>query len=534
MAEGKLKGPVFTVQLTPNVIHLREGDSARFEARLEPTDDPKLKVDWFYNGKPMMTGSRFRTFSDFGFILLEISPVETDDSGQYTCRVTNEYGVAVSASTMRVTGDKNVVEESQVSKGTIDKLARLEGCGYEREQSHEEEVPNPPQFLTTPSDLTQAEGGMARFECRVTPTTDPSLIVEWYHNGQVLSVGSRIKTISDFGCVILTLTDLFTRDSGVYTCKASNKYGFASTSCKLQVLGRQGVDVEPQVSSAATNTIRKLEEALYRKDEEVPENEERDPPVFITQLQDNLNVAEGGRVHLECRVEPRTDPTMRIDWFFNGRPFNTGSRVTTMNEFGYIALDIDGVYARDSGEYICRATNKWGTAMSKAKLVCLAKNDNIVTDSMLPDLMTAEKLKELENKQATGLRQEDYIPQEPPRFITEIESMIVKELEPVRFETRVEPKEDPRLKVEWFRNGVALPYGSRFHPRYDLGFVALDIDYVYPEDQGLYVCRAYNSHGEAFTKATISCDASQVKPPLSEGACAMLRSLIQKDTIIKK
>uniref|UniRef100_A0A8D8UI96 Titin n=1 Tax=Cacopsylla melanoneura TaxID=428564 RepID=A0A8D8UI96_9HEMI len=517
MAEGKLKGPVFTVQLTPNVIHLREGDSARFEARLEPTDDPKLKVDWFYNGKPMMTGSRFRTFSDFGFILLEISPVETDDSGQYTCRVTNEYGVAVSASTMRVTGDKNVVEESQVSKGTIDKLARLEGCGYEREQSHEEEVPNPPQFLTTPSDLTQAEGGMARFECRVTPTTDPSLIVEWYHNGQVLSVGSRIKSISDFGCVILTLTDLFTRDSGVYTCKASNKYGFASTSCKLQVLGRQGVDVEPQVSSAATNTIRKLEEALYRKDEEVPENEERDPPVFITQLQDNLNVAEGGRVHLECRVEPRTDPTMRIDWFFNGRPFNTGSRVTTMNEFGYIALDIDGVYARDSGEYICRATNKWGTAMSKAKLVCLAKNDNIVTDSMLPDLMTAEKLKELENKQATGLRQEDYIPQEPPRFITEIESMIVKELEPVRF-----------------RNGVALPYGSRFHPRYDLGFVALDIDYVYPEDQGLYVCRAYNSHGEAFTKATISCDASQVKPPLSEGACAMLRSLIQKDTIIKK
>uniref|UniRef100_A0A8D8X2I0 Titin n=1 Tax=Cacopsylla melanoneura TaxID=428564 RepID=A0A8D8X2I0_9HEMI len=465
MAEGKLKGPVFTVQLTPNVIHLREGDSARFEAR---TDDPKLKVDWFYNGKPMMTGSRFRTFSDFGFILLEISPVETDDSGQYTCRVTNEYGVAVSASTMRVTGDKNVVEESQVSKGTIDKLARLEGCGYEREQSHEEEVPNPPQFLTTPSDLTQAEGGMARFECRVTPTTDPSLIVEWYHNGQVLSVGSRIKSISDFGCVILTLTDLFTRDSGVYTCK------------------------------------------------------------------DNLNVAEGGRVHLECRVEPRTDPTMRIDWFFNGRPFNTGSRVTTMNEFGYIALDIDGVYARDSGEYICRATNKWGTAMSKAKLVCLAKNDNIVTDSMLPDLMTAEKLKELENKQATGLRQEDYIPQEPPRFITEIESMIVKELEPVRFETRVEPKEDPRLKVEWFRNGVALPYGSRFHPRYDLGFVALDIDYVYPEDQGLYVCRAYNSHGEAFTKATISCDASQVKPPLSEGACAMLRSLIQKDTIIKK
>ncbi|KAL1449157.1 hypothetical protein WDU94_000380 [Cyamophila willieti] len=353
MAEGKRQGPVFVVQMTPNVVHLREGDSARFEARLEPTDDPKLKVDWFYNGRPMMTGSRFRMFSDFGFILLEISPVQVDDCGQYSCRATNDYGVAVTAATMKVTGDKNVVEDSQVSKGTIDKLARLEGYGYEREDSHhEEEITKPPQFLTTPSDLTLPEGSLARFECRVVPTNDPSLTIEWYHNQQVLSVGSRIKTISNFGCIILTVDDLFQRDAGVYTCKARNKHGVASTSCKLIVFGRQGVDVEPQISSAATNTLRKLEESLYRKEEIVPDQEQADPPVFITQLQDNLNVPEGDRVHLECRVEPRTDPTMRIDWFFNGRPFNTGSRVTTMNEFGYIALDMNCVYARDSGVYL--------------------------------------------------------------------------------------------------------------------------------------------------------------------------------------
>lgn len=40
--------------------------------------------------------------------------------------------------------------------------------------------------------------------------------------------------------------------------------------------------------------------------------------------------------------------------FFNGRPLNTGSRIHMLNDFGFIALDMDYAYARDSGEYLCR------------------------------------------------------------------------------------------------------------------------------------------------------------------------------------
>lgn len=29
---------------------------------------------------------------------------------------------------------------------------------------------------------------------------------------------------------------------------------------------------------------------------------------------------EGSRVHFEARIEPVGDPTMRVDWFLNGRP----------------------------------------------------------------------------------------------------------------------------------------------------------------------------------------------------------------------
>lgn len=41
--EERGRAPVFTVPLS-NVDNLREGESAHFEARLIPTDDPKLKV----------------------------------------------------------------------------------------------------------------------------------------------------------------------------------------------------------------------------------------------------------------------------------------------------------------------------------------------------------------------------------------------------------------------------------------------------------------------------------------------------------
>lgn len=42
-SEERGKAPVFTVPLT-NIDNLREGENAHFEARLIPTDDPKLKV----------------------------------------------------------------------------------------------------------------------------------------------------------------------------------------------------------------------------------------------------------------------------------------------------------------------------------------------------------------------------------------------------------------------------------------------------------------------------------------------------------
>lgn len=53
--ELHLEAPRFTVPLE-NINDLREGENAHLEARLTPTNDPDLKVEWFKNGKAIFHG----------------------------------------------------------------------------------------------------------------------------------------------------------------------------------------------------------------------------------------------------------------------------------------------------------------------------------------------------------------------------------------------------------------------------------------------------------------------------------------------
>lgn len=81
---------------------------------------------------------------------------------------------------------------------------------------------------------------------------------------------------------------------------------------------------------------------------------------------------------------------------------------------------------------------------------------------------------------------------------------LLKEGEHAHLETRIEPINDPDLKVEWFVNGVAIKTGHRFKTTHDFGYVALDILYAYAEDSGTYMCKATNKKGEAVNTCQIN------------------------------
>lgn len=226
---------------------------------------------------------------------------------------------------------------------------------------------------------------------------------------------------------------------------------------------------------------------------------------------------------------------MKIEWFHNDQPIALGSRIHTISDFGFVVLDIDWTFKRDAGKYTCRASNKHGVAETSANLTCKG-NLGINLDSQLPQGMSLDRLKELEKGKAESAADLETAEITAPKFITQIQSKAVGEGEPVHFNCRVEPKHDPKLHVKWYCNGKELASGHRFRVTYEFGYVALDILYTYPEDQGEYVCKAINDLGEDITRCELKCKelpAIQLENQVPKG---MKRSeyVVQMEAAMKK
>ena len=104
--------------------------------------------------------------------------------------------------------------------------------------------------------------------------------------------------------------------------------------------------LEPQMPHGMEG-IRKLEESLYRSEQAPVEDAAPQPPRFVTEIQSQEALFEGQPAHFDCRVEPVGDPSMRIEWFHNGRPVDVGSRsVAIVGETDYDeALPVDCMHS---------------------------------------------------------------------------------------------------------------------------------------------------------------------------------------------
>ncbi|MAD20265.1 MAG: hypothetical protein CMJ52_08840, partial [Planctomycetaceae bacterium] len=112
-----------------------------------------------------------------------------------------------------------------------------------------------------------SENQSARLAARLIPVGDPSLKVEWMKDGKILETGSRIKTSVDFGMVTLDIASLRSTDAGIYTCKAVNMNGEATSTTSIKVQDEQAAAKDGvQVSG---------------------------PPKFVTQVASKIDIAEG-------------------------------------------------------------------------------------------------------------------------------------------------------------------------------------------------------------------------------------------------
>lgn len=468
--------PVWIVPFKPE-LELVEADSLHLEGQVEPKNDPNLKIEWYFNGKLLEHGSRFKMTSDFGFVTLDVTDVYERDSGIYTCKAYNKRGDAFTSSTISCISKDNLIERTQHPKGAegLEKIQNLEDSLHKGdERAPDIDGGRPPEFTSVFQDITDiCEGQIAHYEASLIPTGDQSMVIEWFYNGKAIEASHRVRTVYAFGMVVLEILGTKISDSGTYSCRATNKWGQAEISVILECVDKT----------------------------------KGQKPKFTTQIQSLEGLKDGQSAHFECTLIPVDDPDMVVEWFHNGQPLRHSTRIKMVSDFGFVLMDISYVQSHDSGEYVCRAKNKYGEDTTRASIKCFGRG-GVYLDSLQPDSLA--KIRELESLQGLQAQAPSTPSAQPPKFITQISDITkLVEGQSAHFEARLIPVDDPELVVEWFYNGKKLPHGHRYRTFHDFGIVILDILYCYEENSGEYECVATNKLGRDSTKASMKCTSKE-------------------------
>lgn len=91
---------MFKHRIVPVEINI--GNLAKFECETE--EAPNVSFKWFKDGNPIKDGERQRIISRFSTSCLELLSPTKDDSGEYTCRATNQHGTDECSASLNITG----------------------------------------------------------------------------------------------------------------------------------------------------------------------------------------------------------------------------------------------------------------------------------------------------------------------------------------------------------------------------------------------------------------------------------------------
>lgn len=95
--------PVFRHKIVPVEINI--GSTAKFECETE--DAPNVSFKWFKDGHPIKEGDKYRIISRFSTSSLELLSTKRDDSGEYTCKASNQHGSDECSASLIMTGKDN-------------------------------------------------------------------------------------------------------------------------------------------------------------------------------------------------------------------------------------------------------------------------------------------------------------------------------------------------------------------------------------------------------------------------------------------
>ncbi|XP_035310390.1 myosin light chain kinase, smooth muscle isoform X3 [Cricetulus griseus] len=298
-----------------------------------------------------------------------------------------------------------------------------------------------PKFESQPQSQEVTEDQTVKFVCEVSGIPKPEVV--WFLEGIPVRRREGVTEIYEDGAShYLCLRRARMRDSGRYSCTASNSLGQVSCSWTLLVERSNLVQIAPSFSSVLKDSV----------------------------------VVEGQDFVLRCSV--RGTPVPRITWLLNGQPIKFAHSIC---EAGMAELHIQDALPEDRGTYTCLAENALGQVSCSARVT-------------------------VQEKKSEGERENRLLPapSKPvaPIFLQGLSDLKVMDGSQVTMTVQVSGNPPP--EIIWLHNENEIQESEDFHFEQKGGRHSLCIQEVFPEDTGTYTCEAWNSAGEVRTQAILT------------------------------
>ncbi|CAG2161698.1 unnamed protein product [Oppiella nova] len=299
--------------------------------------------------------------------------------------------------------------------------------------------------------------------------------IRWFKDGRELSKHEYTMSSADGVCT-LDITSSRVEDAGKYTCLAVNHLGEAETSCNIIIEAKRAVphhSPSPVVISPPTTRIS------------TPTPRSPVPPLD-TYIRD---------YKAESKRQQQSYSSKRHD-SSNYSSHQTYSSDTS--SYRSSSLKSSSKYQSNYSSSKYKSDSKTSAIGSGSSSYSDSKRSVPLSSSPTTPTTPGGSRRRQSTKEI-ALEKNDFI---APEFTDKLKDLKIKDGESLTLKAVV--KGDPEPQIQWLKNGKPLSSSDIIDLKYKNGVASLNINEVFPEDEGDYECIATNSEGKVSTKCKLT------------------------------